>query len=103
MIRLKRTPDILGELGRLKNKQILIGFAAETHDLEQYAQAKLEQKNLDFIVANDVSQEGIGFHSDDNAVTLFSRYGQKRVIPRRTKREVAYDILKVVAETYGGR
>lgn len=103
VIRLKRTPDILGELGRLKNKQILIGFAAETHDLEQYAQAKLEQKNLDFIVANDVSQEGIGFHSDDNAVTLFSRYGQKRVIPRRTKREVAYDILKVVAETYGGR
>lgn len=100
IIRLKRTKDILAELGRLKERQILIGFAAETDDVETYAKTKLKQKNLDFIVANDVSQEGIGFHSDANAVTIFSRQGDKVDIPVMSKKDVAYQILKVVAESY---
>lgn len=100
IIRLKRTKDILAELGRLKERQILIGFAAETDDVETYAKTKLKQKNLDFIVANDVSQEGIGFHSDANAVTIFSRQGEKVDIPVMSKKDVAYQILKVVAESY---
>jgi phosphopantothenoylcysteine decarboxylase/phosphopantothenate--cysteine ligase len=101
VIRLKRTKDILATLGRIKDKQILIGFAAETNDVDRYAQAKLEQKNLDFVVANDVSRKGIGFNSEHNAVTLFSRKGDKVHVPVMPKRNVAYQILKVVADTYG--
>lgn len=73
---LERTPDILLELSKLKKRQKLIGFAAETKDVAAYAKDKLERKNLDAIVANDVSAQGLGFASDKNKIDIFCRGGE---------------------------
>jgi phosphopantothenoylcysteine decarboxylase/phosphopantothenate--cysteine ligase len=74
------TPDILAEVGALRGKsQLLIGFAAETQDLVREAQRKLETKNCDMVVGNLVGSEGLGFETDENAVTLVTRSGD--VIP----------------------
>lgn len=86
-------PDILAELGRRRQERLLVGFAAETDALIERARGKLERKNLDFIVANDVSEPGIGFEAEDNAVTVLSRGGESFTIPRATKREIAEAIL----------
>ena len=67
-LELVRNHDILAELGKRKNKQILVGFAAETNDLEKNSLQKVQGKNLDFLVANDISQAGAGFGSDTNIV-----------------------------------
>ena len=68
---LEPTPDILAELGRRRRDgQVLVGFAAETHDLAARAAAKLRGKNLDLMVANDVSAQDVGFDHDTNAVTI---------------------------------
>lgn len=72
VIEFNRTADILKELGERKTHQLLVGFAAETQDVERYARRKLEQKNLDMIVANDVKAEGAGFGTDTNVVTFIS-------------------------------
>ena len=69
-VKLKTTPDILLELGRKKEDRLLIGFAAETQSLVKNARAKLEKKNLDLIVANDVSRKEIGFQSDSNQIKM---------------------------------
>jgi phosphopantothenoylcysteine decarboxylase/phosphopantothenate--cysteine ligase len=95
-IDLKPNPDILRELGSMKRHQLLIGFAAETDDLVANARRKLQEKNLDLIVANDVTQEGSGFDVDTNAVTILDRTGGVRSLPRMTKQELAdriYDLL----------
>jgi phosphopantothenoylcysteine decarboxylase/phosphopantothenate--cysteine ligase len=86
-------PDILAELGERREERLLIGFAAETGSLRENAGAKLERKNLDFIVANDVSRPGIGFEADDNAVTILGRTGGSWDVPRSSKTEVAEAIL----------
>ncbi|MCX7919837.1 MAG: bifunctional phosphopantothenoylcysteine decarboxylase/phosphopantothenate--cysteine ligase CoaBC [bacterium] len=96
-IPLERTPDILAELGKRKGNKILIGFAAESDDIISNAQEKLKKKNLDFIVANDISQPGIGFGSDTNAVILISRKGDVEEIPQMTKEEIAERILDKIA------
>jgi len=72
-LKLAPCPDILREMGKKKTHQLLVGFAAETKDLKTYAQLKIKEKNLDYIVANDVSKPGIGFGSDQNAILLFSK------------------------------
>ncbi|MDQ0337558.1 phosphopantothenoylcysteine decarboxylase/phosphopantothenate--cysteine ligase [Caldalkalibacillus uzonensis] len=100
-ITFKKTKDILKTLGEKKDGQILIGFAAETHDVDVYARSKLEKKNLDYIVANNVSSEGAGFGSDTNTVTIYDRWGGKVDVPLLPKEEVAYQILKVVADRHG--
>ncbi|EGL82609.1 phosphopantothenoylcysteine decarboxylase/phosphopantothenate/cysteine ligase [Caldalkalibacillus thermarum TA2.A1] len=100
-ITFKKNKDILKALGERKKGQILVGFAAETHDLDIYARAKLQNKNLDFIVANNVSKEGAGFGTDTNAVTIYDRWGGKVDVPLLPKEEVAYQIVKVVAERHG--
>ena len=69
-LELEMTPDILAEIGRHKKHRIVVGFAAETHDLEAYARRKLEEKNLDWIVANDVSRPGQGMDAENNAIVL---------------------------------
>ena len=94
-LELERTEDILKSLGETKRPgQILIGFAAETENLEQYALAKLKRKNLDWIAANDVSRSDIGFGSDANAVTLYGRSGEKIALPIASKAEIAAALLK---------
>ncbi|SEO31019.1 bifunctional phosphopantothenoylcysteine decarboxylase/phosphopantothenate--cysteine ligase CoaBC [Propionispora vibrioides] len=86
---LEKNPDILLELGQRKNQQILIGFAAETESLLEHAGDKLMRKNLDMIVANDVTQAGAGFNADTNIVKLLYRDGRIEEIAQMTKRELA--------------
>jgi phosphopantothenoylcysteine decarboxylase/phosphopantothenate--cysteine ligase len=89
---LEATPDILKELALKKGPQIVVGFAAETENVLENARQKLVSKNLDAIVVNDVSREGVGFDSDRNAVTIISREDVVEV-PETTKWEVAQRVL----------
>jgi phosphopantothenoylcysteine decarboxylase/phosphopantothenate--cysteine ligase len=91
-LELEATPDILNELSLRKDSQLIIGFAAETENVLENARQKLLSKNLDAIVVNDVSQEGVGFDSDRNAVTVITR-DQVSTIPETTKWEVAQRVL----------
>jgi len=101
-IRLVPNPDILRTLGERKGKHVLVGFAAETQELLANAQAKLREKNLDLIVANDVSQEGSGFRTDTNRVTLLWADGKQEPLPLMTKREVARHLLQRVRQLMSG-
>jgi phosphopantothenoylcysteine decarboxylase/phosphopantothenate--cysteine ligase len=92
-LELVRTPDILKGLGESKGSKLLVGFAAETEDLVENARRKLEGKNLDLIVANDVTAPGAGFGTPTNSVVLLRRDGQRRDVPLASKREVAERIL----------
>lgn len=100
---LERTIDILQTLGEQKTHQFLVGFAAETNDVEQYAKDKLARKNADMIVANNVVQEGAGFGTDTNIVTLFKRDGTVKSLPLLPKSEVAKEILREVHREIEGR
>jgi phosphopantothenoylcysteine decarboxylase/phosphopantothenate--cysteine ligase len=92
-----RNPDILKDLGKKKSKsQLLVGFAAETHMVLESARKKLKQKNLDWIVANDVSKTNQGFSSDQNAVTLISSNGLEKQIYLADKSVVAKEILHAI-------
>jgi phosphopantothenoylcysteine decarboxylase/phosphopantothenate--cysteine ligase len=93
MLELEPTTDILAELGREHGSRILIGFAAETGDIADNARAKLARKGADMIVANDVTQEGAGFDTDTNIVTLFLRDGRDIALPKMSKLDVANRIL----------
>ncbi|MCL2766616.1 MAG: bifunctional phosphopantothenoylcysteine decarboxylase/phosphopantothenate--cysteine ligase CoaBC [Peptococcaceae bacterium] len=92
-IELEKNPDILEELGRLKQHQFLIGFAAETHDLEANAKAKVEKKNLDMLVANDVTMPGAGFSVDTNIAKLFYPGDRITTLPILDKSVLAQKIL----------
>jgi len=97
VLKLRRTPDILAALGGRKGSRVLCGFAAETRELEAYATEKLRRKNLDLIVANDVSRADAGFGVDTNRVTVFSADGSIAEYAG-TKREVADFVLDEVAK-----
>ena len=104
-IRLTRTLDILADLGAWRagqSRPVLVGFAAETEEMLVHARAKLKTKNVDLIVANDVSQPDTGFGVDTNAVTLVSR-DIETVVPLQTKNEIAEVILDRVEELLRGR
>ncbi len=92
-LKLVPNPDILKEIGAQKGGRILVGFAAETGDLLRQAERKLKEKNLDLIVANDVSQEGAGFSHDTNAVVILDQDGGVEELPLLPKRTVARRIL----------
>ncbi|TYZ25020.1 bifunctional phosphopantothenoylcysteine decarboxylase/phosphopantothenate--cysteine ligase CoaBC [Selenomonas ruminis] len=92
-----RNPDILLELGQKKEHQVLVGFAAETCQVEEYARRKLSKKNLDFIVANDVSEADAGFGVDTNRIKLIDRSGKMTAYPLMSKKELAGIILDHVA------
>lgn len=92
-ILLEKNPDILAELGRLKTKQILIGFAAETEQLVTYATEKLNRKNADMIVANNVMLPDAGFNTDTNIVKLLYRDGRIEDLPKMEKTKLAGIIL----------
>lgn len=95
-LNLDPTPDILAECGRIKGDRLLIGFAAETENLIENARRKLSSKNCDMIVANLVSEKGIGFESDHNAVTLVLRGGETIPIAKAPKRQIAAQIFDQV-------
>ncbi len=88
-LELDRNKDILFELGKRKTNQILVGFAAETNDLLENAKKKLTKKNLDFIVANDLKQEGAGFATDTNIAKLIFSNGKIEELPIMTKKELS--------------
>jgi phosphopantothenoylcysteine decarboxylase/phosphopantothenate--cysteine ligase len=92
-LKLVPNPDILKEIGAQKGGRILVGFAAETGDLLRQAERKLKEKNLDLIVANDVSREGAGFSHDTNAVVILDQDGGVEELPLLPKRTVARRIL----------
>jgi phosphopantothenoylcysteine decarboxylase/phosphopantothenate--cysteine ligase len=98
-LELERTPDILSEVARQRRpNQLLVGFAAETEDVTANAQRKLHAKNLDVVVANDVSGESSGFDSDLNAVTILVRDNPAIDVPLTSKLDVANRILDEVAK-----
>ncbi len=90
---LVRNPDILAELGQRKQQQILVGFAAETNDVEQNALKKLSRKQLDMIVANDLTETGSGFGVDTNKVTIYHADGDVQRLPVMSKKAVADALL----------
>jgi phosphopantothenoylcysteine decarboxylase/phosphopantothenate--cysteine ligase len=93
---LEATPDILKELSSKKVSQLIVGFAAETENVLENARQKLVAKNLDAIVVNDVSRDGVGFDSDRNAVTIITR-DEVVEVPETTKWEVAQRVLDQIA------
>jgi phosphopantothenoylcysteine decarboxylase/phosphopantothenate--cysteine ligase len=98
-ITLEPTPDILAGLGAAKRPgQVLVGFAAETNDVATNAREKLAKKNLDMVVANDVSAPGVGFQHDTNAVTIYLSTGDEKLVPLAGKRTIARHLLDSVVE-----
>ncbi|MCJ1780474.1 bifunctional phosphopantothenoylcysteine decarboxylase/phosphopantothenate--cysteine ligase CoaBC [Mammaliicoccus sciuri] len=96
----KRTTDILKYLGEHKDKQYLVGFAAETDNVEEYAMGKLKKKNADVIVANHVANETIGFRSSDNEVDMYFANGDKVPIAKASKQQVAIKILNEITSRW---
>jgi len=97
IIELEKTEDILCSLAEEKKKnQILVGFAAETQNLIHNAKKKLLAKNLDFIVANDVSRNDIAFDNDYNEVIILSKNGNSIKIPRANKKKIAQKIIEII-------
>ena len=91
------TRDILGSLSKQDRQFLVVGFAAETNDVEENAQKKLRDKNCDIIVANDVSRANSGMESDENEVTILFRNGEKEKISRAPKQIIARKLVKIVA------
>lgn len=98
IIELDRNKDIAQEIGKIKNNKILVGFAAETNDLIENASLKIKKKNLDFIVANDLTKEGAGFGVDTNIVKIIDKEGNITEYPKMKKEEVANIILNKIKE-----
>ncbi len=102
-IELERTPDILGGMrGTFGYEGVLVGFAAETQDVEQYARGKLARKRCDLIVANDVSRKDIGFDASENEVLLVYP-DRTRALPKDTKERIALQIIGCVQELAAAR
>lgn len=98
VIKLAKNPDIIASVAALTtNRPFTVGFAAETNDVANYAKDKLARKNLDLICANDVSQAGIGFNSDNNAMTLFWPEGERK-LSLNSKQNIAIEILSQISE-----
>ena len=93
-----KNPDILKELGRRKKDQVLVGFAAETHDWVKNAKKKINDKKLDWIVLNDVSRSDIGFESQKNEVHLINAQGDETLYKKQAKTALAKKILKRVSK-----
>jgi len=102
VIRLKKNPDILKNVAAIRKNNFslstmfVVGFAAETHNIEAYALNKLEEKNLDLICVNDVSRAGAGFNVDTNIITIFTRNRERLELPLLSKQDAAGRILDCV-------
>ena len=97
-LQLTKTQDILASLGDLKKNQFLVGFALETENEEENAKLKVKKKNLDLIVLNSLRDEGAGFKTDTNKVTLIGKDNKSTAFPVKSKKEVAKDILEYILE-----
>jgi len=98
-IELEATEDILLTLGKNKPEgQVLVGFAAESENLLNNAQDKMKRKNLDWIIANDISKKDRGFASDSNAVTMLSKDGKQIEIPMDSKKHIARQIMNILGQ-----
>ena len=95
---LTRDNDILKSLGEIKTHQILVGFAAESNNVLENANKKLKNKNLDFIVANDITSSDTGFGSEDNKVVILSKNDEKLELEKMSKKEVASNIFDMILE-----
>jgi len=93
-----RDNDILMELGNKKEKQILIGFAAESQNLKENAMSKLQRKNLDYIVANDITASDTGFASEDNKVIILSKEGKEIQLDKMSKEKIASNLFDIILE-----
>ena len=98
-IQLERNPDILASVAELPIRPFCVGFAAETNNVLEYAQGKLRDKNLDMIAANQVGIPGTGFESEQNALHVFWRNGEK-IFPRTDKIQLARDLIVLIADRY---
>jgi phosphopantothenoylcysteine decarboxylase/phosphopantothenate--cysteine ligase len=96
---LELNPDIVASVAQLPTRPIVIGFAAETHDLVAHAQAKLKNKKLDMIIANDVTQSQVGIGSDDNAVTVLWQ-DQQQTFPSMSKQKLARELIALISENF---
>jgi phosphopantothenoylcysteine decarboxylase/phosphopantothenate--cysteine ligase len=97
VLELEKTTDILASLGKGKKEhQILVGFALETNDEENYAKGKLEKKNLDLVVLNSLNDKGAGFKSDTNKITIFNKALERNVFETKSKTDVAKDICAAI-------
>ena len=96
VIELERDKDILETLGKQKTNQIIVGFAAESSNVIENAKAKLKRKNIDYIVANDITSNDTGFASDDNKVTIISSLGDVISLDKMSKRELAKNIFDMI-------
>jgi len=92
-LELERNPDIIAEIGKNKGKRVLVGFAMETQNLLANARGKLKKKNMDLIVANNLREEGSGFRTDTNIITMIDREGRTESFAKMTKNEAAEKIL----------
>ncbi len=93
------TRDILASFSTRDRQFLVVGFAAETNDVEKNANRKLREKNLDIVVANDVSAAGVGMETDENEVTIFFRDGETRKISRAQKEIIAHELVNIFANT----
>jgi len=92
-LRLERNPDIIAALGKKKGGKIVVGFAMETEDLLERARQKMKDKNMDLIVANDLSRKGAGFEGDTNVISILDREGGLQELPLMDKKDAADRIL----------
>ncbi len=96
VIRLVQNPDIVASVAALQPRPLVVGFAAESDNLVAHARAKLQQKNLDLVIANNICVPGIGFNSDDNAVTLIDAQGEQ-ALSQRSKQQLARELIALLA------
>ncbi|MGH7935510.1 MAG: phosphopantothenoylcysteine decarboxylase, partial [Chthoniobacterales bacterium] len=92
------TRDILASLTNRNSHCFVVGFAAETEEMERNAQRKLADKNCDLLVANDVSRADIGMDSDDNELVIFFKNGEQKKLPRAKKSDLARNLLKIILD-----
>jgi phosphopantothenoylcysteine decarboxylase/phosphopantothenate--cysteine ligase len=101
VVELKKTKDILKSLGEKKqDKQLLVGFALETNNEREYALGKLKSKNADMIVMNSLSDQGAGFGTDTNKITIFDKSGKEFTYDLMSKKEVAKNIVDTIIQLY---
>lgn len=102
LLELVKNPDIVATIAALEQKPFTVGFAAESENLITYAQQKLTSKNLDLIIANNIAATGIGFNSDDNAVTVIDKV-QQQELTQRSKQQLARDLIAIIAQKIIGQ
>jgi phosphopantothenoylcysteine decarboxylase / phosphopantothenate---cysteine ligase len=102
LLELVKNPDIVATIAALEKKPFTVGFAAESENLIAYAQQKLARKNLDLIIANNITAAGIGFNSDDNAVIVIDKT-QQQELTQRSKQQLARDLIAIIAQKIIGQ